>query len=268
MAEILVKKADGRKEVFDPKKIINTCMRAGLSRKAAEGIVRKVVPKFYEGIRTRDIYAMVLKELERTEDRSSMVFRLREAVSQMPSDKFELYVKKILESLGYKCQWNVLVKGKCVEHQIDIIAEKAGKKYLVECKHHINPHRFCGLGIILQVQARLEDIKDGFAERKNSIDFRKAWIITNTKFSEHAKSYAEGKSLLLSGWKYKPRMSLEDMIQEKRLYPVSIITMDKLLKKKLLDQGILTVQDAMANITGIDKKSADYIRSQARLLLR
>ena len=268
MAEILVKKADGKKEAFDPKKIINTCMRAGLSKKAAENVVRKVVPKFYEGIRTRDIYAMVLKELERTEDRSSIVFRLREAVSEMPSDKFELYVKKILEASGYKCQWNVVIKGKYVEHQIDIIAEKAGRKYLVECKHHINPHRFCGLGIMLQVQARLEDVRDGFLEKKNSIDFRKAWIITNTKFSEHAKAYANGKAIMLSGWKYKPRMSLESMIQEKRLYPVSIITIDKAMKKKLLDQSILTVQDALANIAGIDKKSADYVRSQVNLLLR
>lgn len=262
---ILVKKADGRKEEFSPDKILNTCMRAGLSRKAAENIVRKVESRLFDGIRTHDIYEMVLKELERIEDRSSMVFRLREAVSEIPSDKFELYVKKLLELYGYKCQWNVLVKGKYVEHQVDILAEKSGKKYLVECKHHINPHRFCGLGIILQVRGRLEDIQDGFRERKNRLNFSAAWVITNTKFSEHAKMYANGRDIMLSGWKYKARNSLENMIQAKKLYPICIIKMDKALKKTLFERDIITIQDAMAAEIK-DKKASEYIKTQAKLL--
>jgi len=267
--EILVKKADGRKEAFDSKKIVDTCIRAGLSRRAAEGVLKKVLPTLYDGIRTHDIYRMVLMELERKEDKSSLLFRLREAVSQMPADQFEIYVKKILESSGYKCKWNTLIEGKFVEHQIDIIAEKAGRKYLVECKHHINPHRFCGLGIVLQVQARLDDIKEGFKERKNSFDFYKAWVITNTKFSEHAKAYAEGKSMMLSGWKYKSNISMENMIQEKRLYPISILISDKAAKKKMFDGGILTIQDMMpADISWMDKKTADYVKNQAKILLR
>lgn len=262
---ILVKKADGRKEEFSPGKILNTCMRAGLSRKAAENIVRKVEARLFNGIRTHDIYEMVLKELERIEDRSSMVFRLREAVSEIPSDKFELYVKKILESYGYKCQWNVLVEGKYVEHQVDILAEKGGKKYLVECKHHINPHRFCGLGIVLQVQGRLEDVQDGYRERKNRLNFSGAWVITNTKFSEHAKMYANGRGIMLSGWKYKAKGSLESMIQAKKLYPICIIKMDKSLKKTLFERDIITIQDAIgAEIK--DKKASEYIKTQARLL--
>ncbi|MDI6721685.1 MAG: restriction endonuclease [Candidatus Aenigmarchaeota archaeon] len=258
---ILVKKADGRKEEFDPRKIVNTSMRAGLSRRAAENIARKIVARLYDGISTHEIYQMALKEIESVEDKSSMLFRLREAVSEMPSDKFELYIKKVLESYGYKCQWNVLVKGMYVEHQIDLIAEKSGKKYLVECKHHINPHRFCGLGIVLQVQARLEDIK----EVKGTYQ---AWVVTNTKFSEHAKAYARGKNLMLSGWRYKGKMSLESMVQGKRLYPVCIINADKTVIKRLLDQNIITVQDALSSdMKAVDNKTVEYIKNQSRMLL-
>ncbi|MBI2579491.1 MAG: restriction endonuclease [Candidatus Aenigmarchaeota archaeon] len=263
---VLVKKADGRKEEFDGGKIIATCMRAGLPRKAAEAVLAKVNKKLYDGIGTHDIYEMVLKELERTEDRSSMVFRLREAVSQMPSDKFELYVMKLLEGRGYRCRWNVLVKGRYVEHQADILAEKAGRKYLVECKHHVNPHRFCGLGIALQVQARLDDIRDGFREGKNTLDFSQAWIVTNTKYSEHAKSYASGKKIILSGWKYKGKDSLENIIQSKRMYPVSMLKLDKNVKSRLYEQNITTIQEAVG-AKGIDRKAADYIRNQTKLLL-
>jgi hypothetical protein len=113
----------------------------------------------------------------------------------------------------------------------------------------------------------LEDVRDGFRERKNNINFSHAWVMTNTKFSEHAKMYADGKKVLLSGWKYKGRTSLEYMIQNRRLYPISIIGAGKEVTKRLMGMNILTVQDAMsAEMIGVGKKTSDYVKRQCKLL--
>ncbi|MEM7819455.1 MAG: ATP cone domain-containing protein [Candidatus Aenigmatarchaeota archaeon] len=249
---MFVIKADGSKEEFQPNKIIKTCMRAGTTRSMAEEIANKISKRVRNGWTTHKIYNLILSELEKIDHKSSFLFTLRHAITNLGSFNFEIYAKKILESHGYRCEWNKLINGKCVEHQVDIIAKK-DKLFLVECKHHINPHRFCGLGILLQVQARLEDIKDGFAENKNKYNFDFAWIFNNTKFSYHAKKYAEAKRIILTGWGYKKEYALENMAHSKKIYPVTILKAAPDIYKKLLDNEIITLQDLITN-KDIEKK--------------
>lgn len=261
-------KADGSKEEFQPRKIVRTCIRAGTSREVAKEIANIIKSSIKEGDTTSKIYKMIVAELTEREDRASFVFTLRESTARMDSNSFEVYVKVILEAYGYRCHWNKITKGRYVEHQVDLIAEKDGKVYLIECKHHVNHHRFCGLGNVLEVQARLEDIADGFMDRKNRYNFDMAWVVTNTKFSDHAKKYAKGKGIRLTGWRSKD-FSLEDMIEEKRIFPITLLRDDLSLQRKLLEQGIITLEDILTKeIKGIDKKKLDKLKNQAEELLR
>jgi hypothetical protein len=261
-------KADGRREEFQPRKIIGTCVRAGASRKTAVEIAKKVSSEIREGDTTQKIYGIIIAELEKREDRTSFVFTLRESIARMDSISFELYVKDILEAYGYNCDWNKIIKGRYVEHQVDVVAEKGGEIYLIECKHHTNHHRFCGLGTILEVQARLEDIADGFENKKNRYDFKMAWVVTNTKFSDHAKKYAKGENIRLTGWRSK-EFSLDDMIGEKSIFPITILRDDFCLQKKLLEQGIIILQDLLTKeIKDVSKNKIDELKNQAKDLLK
>jgi hypothetical protein len=239
-------KADGTKERFDRAKIINTCLRAGADKGTAEMVANKIGKTISDNTTTHDIYHMILKELERLEDRSSLLFRLRESVALLDSESFELYIKKVLEASGFKCEWNKKVKGYFVEHQVDIIAHEQNKYgsviYLVECKRHFNPHRFTGLGTCLQVQARFEDLLDGFKAKRNSTKFDSAWIATNGKFSDHAKMYAKGKNMRLTGWHYEERWELERLIQSKGIFPITILDNNQEVKE-LLAKKIITIND-------------------------
>ena len=260
-------KADGSREEFQSRKIVSTCVRAGAKREVAEEIATIIMRRIKDGDTTHKIYRMIVAELKKREDKTSFVFTLRESIARMDSLSFELYVKEILEAYGYKCSWNKIIKGRCVGHQVDVIAEK-DKLFLVECKHHTNHHRFCGLGNILSVQARLEDIADGFRDRKNKYNFYMAWVVTNTKFSDHAKRYARGKDIRLTGW-YSEEFSLEDMIEKKRIFPITVLRNNISLEKKLLEQGIITLQDLLVKeIKGISKKDLDKLKNQAEKLLK
>jgi hypothetical protein len=239
---VQVIKFDGRKEEFDREKIIRTCLRVGVSRDRAQSIADKISQTVVDGMTTREIYQAVKKELATKEKKSAFVYGLRESVSSMDPVIFEIYVKKILEAHGYQCQYNQLIEGLCVEHQVDIIATRE-KKYLVECKRHHNPHRFSGLGVCLQVQARLDDIKDGFANKKNAVDFSQAWIITNTKFSDHAKKYADAKNIRLTGWRYPDEEGFDSLIDSKKLYPVTLLKTRRDVIEKLHRCNLITIQD-------------------------
>ncbi|MBU5678721.1 MAG: restriction endonuclease [Candidatus Aenigmatarchaeota archaeon] len=241
---MLVTKFDGRKEEFQKDKIINTCIRAGVSQEIAVKIANEIESKAYNEISTKEIYQMIKKLLEKYETASAKIYTLREAIASLDPFIFEIFIKRLLESYEYICEYNKIIQGLAVEHQIDIIARnKMQELILVECKRHRNAHRFCGLDTCLQVYATLEDILDGFKNNKNNYNFKKAWIITNTKFSEHAKKYANAKDIILTGWKYPENASLEFLIQKKALYPVNILKTKKNIIEKIMQSGIIVVKE-------------------------
>ena len=270
--EMYVLKKDGRKDIFNKAKIIATCMRAGAAEKTASAIADKIASSISDGTSTHAIYRMVLDELEKRSGASKFLFQLRDAIANLDSQSYEIYAKKLLESHGYACEWNKIIEGNSVEHQVDIVAKsRPGAShsglFLVECKKHFNPHRFCGLGTILQVQARLEDIIDGFAAGRNSYNFTQAWVFNNTKFSEHAKRYAEKKNILLTGWRYKDKLSIESMSQKTKTFPITILNPDISDQVKLLQQGIITCNDLLTKSARISAKSLKELRARAKALM-
>lgn len=266
---VFIIKFDGRKEEFDREKIIRTCLRVGVGREKSEELARKIESSVKDGMTTKEIYKNLMKELKSFEKKAAAAYSIREIVSELPPDIFELFVKKILETHGYKCNHNVLIKGLCVEHQVDIIARNDWN-YLVECKRHRNPHRFCGLITSLQVYARFEDIKDGFKSGKNVENFDRAWIITNTKFSDHAIQYAQAKNIMLTGWNFPHEMSFAKMIDDKLLYPITVLRIKKSDIERLFAKGIITIHDIEEkNLREcIDEKTTKNIIDQKKRLLR
>ena len=261
-------KANGEKEEFEKEKIIRTLSRSDVERNKAEEIAKEIEKNVSEGDTTRYIYKLILKELDKLEPISSFVYKLREAISKIDSLKFELYIKQVLEANGYTCIWNKVINGDCITHQIDIIAEK-DFIYFVECKHHLNHHKMFGLGGVLEIQARLEDLKDGYKKGKNKFNFKQAWLINNAKISNHAKRYAKAKNIKLTGWRFGGDESLEWLVQKKKIYPISVLKIDENSKKRLFNNNILTIQDLFKKsdfVRKILKNKFDYVLKQARHL--
>lgn len=265
-----VTKVNGERELFNKQKIYETCKRAGVSERDARRISDEVEKIVYEGISTKELLKAVLKKLDAIEQRHALKYDLRNVVSKLTEeDEFEKYVQHLLIAQGYKTEWNVILKGELVEHQIDIIAEKNNKKYFIECKHHLNPHRFCGLQTVLQTWAAFDDLQKGGAE------FEKGWLINNTKISEHALRYAKGKNLLLTAWNYPDNDSLRDWIADKGLYPITILNVPAGVRKMLKNAGILLLRelidtelDTLVKKTGIKRKILSKLAETAKMVLK
>ena len=146
---IFVTKYSGEKQKYSQEKVLNSIIRSGIEKSKALSILTDVENKLIDGISTQKLYNIVSEEIEKHGFKIGQhTYMLREALAKMGSFDFEKFVQKMLEKDGFECAYNIIVGGECVEHQVDIIAQKQQKLYYVEIKHHRNYHRNCGLGTI------------------------------------------------------------------------------------------------------------------------
>lgn len=240
--KIVIIKADGRKAFFNPNKIIRTCRRAGANKAAGNRIVKKVRRQIYPGIKTRDIYKMVLSALdEETHGRAlKQRYQLKDAIMRLGKSgfMFEDYIGDILKNSGFEIKHvRKKIKGKCTVHEIDLIVTFENKKTLVECKYHSKHGVYTGLKESLYTHARFLDTVSYFNDE---------YLICNTKVSQQAKKYAKCIDQHILSWRYPPNNSLEKIIERNHLYPITILNLHSgelesfskhriMLAKKLLD---------------------------------
>ena len=54
-----------------------------------------------------------------------------------------------------------ILRGHCVSHEIDIVASKQEKQYMIECKYHNMPGIYTCLKEVLYTYARFLDLVEG-----------------------------------------------------------------------------------------------------------
>jgi Holliday junction resolvase-like predicted endonuclease len=249
----------------------------GVTREVAEIVASRLEQKVYDGIESKRILSLIFRQLRRYSNATKHHIDLRKALAMMnPKPDFEQYVRFLLEKQGYKVTPNTVVRGKCVEHEIDAIATKDGKTYIVEVKHHSNHHTLSGLDVDRISRATFEDITEGFKLGLNSLNLEKALIVCNAKLSEHAKRYAECRGISHIGWRYPPDRGIERMIEENKLYPITYLkNLDSASIRKLTGAGVLLLRQlaesdlqTLAEKTGISTKRIQAIQEQAGMILQ
>jgi hypothetical protein len=219
LKRIIVIKANGQKAEFDPNKVISTCIRAGTDSILAKRIARQVHSRTHYGMTTREIYKIVLRLLsENATTAIKQRYRLKESIMKLgPAGfSFESYIGQILRHYGYKIiSTDAKIQGRCIIHEVDLVLESSNeKKWLVECKYHNFPGRYTGLKESLYTHARFLDLADRFDNEM---------LVCNTKVSPESVTYATCIGQKLLSWRFPPQMGLERMIEEKKLYPITIL---------------------------------------------
>tara|TARA_Y100000034_G_scaffold136696_1_gene215006 strand:- start:9358 stop:10182 length:825 start_codon:yes stop_codon:yes gene_type:complete len=272
---VFVIKANGEKARFEKKKIIGTCLRAGVSKQQAEQIASQVEAKARNGMRTRDVLRLVLQKLDALQTGHGEKGRLRGAISDLNPElhEFEKYISHVFKAHGYKTRWNQIVQGEIIEHQADVIVEKDGKRFLIECKHHRNPHRMTGLDVPLTYWAILDDIQKGFKKGITKKRFDNMWIVTNTKFSMHAIKYAKGKGLILTGWGQPRENNLPDLVHKIGLYPITVLDLSPAELAKISNAGFLLLNELLIDENELrqrtklsSKRISDIVNKAKRVL--
>jgi len=244
---INIVKYSGDVVAFDVDKLINSLRRSQASEELIQQIVGQVEDQLYEGITTKKIYQMAFKMLKGKSRVSASKYKLKKALMELgPSGfPFEKLVSKLLAHEGFSTQVGVIVQGNCVQHEVDVIAQKDNTHYMIECKYHSDQGRFCNVKIPLYIHSRFLDVEKQWERQKgHEAKLHKGGVYTNTRFTSDAVKYGKCVRLLLTSWNYPIGDGLKDRIDKSGLHPLTALTtLTKAEKTKLLDEGIVLCKE-------------------------
>ncbi|MDA8434198.1 MAG: restriction endonuclease [Nitrospiraceae bacterium] len=275
--DFTITKSTGQKEKFEARKLTESLIRSGAPPDVASEIARAVAREMPPSAHTRAIYRMARRLLKKYSAVSGMKYSLKKAISSLgPSGyPFEKYMARVLRSHGYKAEVNKIIQGYCVSHEVDVVATRENEYAVVECKYHINGGTPTDVKVALYVHSRFEDIRKVFARipGEENADYQ-GWLVTNTRCTTDAIRYAECAGLKIVSWRYPAKESLEKMIEEKRLYPVTVLpaarkkTLDSLFNNDIiLAQEIADMGERdFLRRSGLDEATARAIKRQADAL--
>lgn len=254
-----VLKRNGEIEAFDKEKFINSLSKSGFTEEEINTAYSNIESSLYNEIPTDEIYDKALEELKKTNDIEPVVnYSLRKAVMELgPTGfPFEQLVSRIFQEKGYKTETGVMIPGKCIDHEVDVIAYNEEELILVEAKFHNDQHTKSDTKVALYVKARFDDLFDstisiGGKDYKN----HKGILITNTGFTNNSKRYVKcvGTFEMIS-WTYPRGQGLLKMIEEVKIHPVtSIPQLSRAEKLELIEQGCIYCKDLLEDPTCLEK---------------
>jgi len=244
--EKYVTKEDGKQELFDEEKIKKSFLNAGADVNTAVSTADSIKNNLSNYVLTKDIYGQAIKQLENKQPSVALKYTLKKAIMDLgpAGHVFEKYMAKILKEYGFKTEVSRFVAGFCVEHEVDVIAEKDGEHYMIECKYHNDSDTGCDIKIALYVHSRFQDLKKGCEANLNCYNLKEGWLVTNTKVTSEVIKYANCVKLRVIAWHYPVQENLEYFIENKKLYPVSILQgLSNQQKTILFNQDTITIQD-------------------------
>lgn len=261
-----IEKYSGKKAKFSVAKLSLSLAKSGASKTIVDAIVKKVSKELYRGITTKEIYNRAFALLKGKNRYIASKYKLKRAIYELgPTGfPFEQFVSKLLKYSGYTTDTNVIVNGKCVKHEIDVIALRENKKNLIECKYHGEQGLKCNVKVPLYIHSRFLDVKANYKEKEILVA---GWVVTNTKFTMDAIQYGECSGLYLLSWDYPTDNGLKDRIDRLGLYPITVSTLlTKREKQFLLSRDIILCRDLIEDTFFLDHLGVSEIRKKKILL--
>lgn len=260
-----VLKSTGVIEPFSQEKVLSSIRHARVPKELEEKIIAHVESKLYDNIKTSEIYHHILEFLGTSSSPFSKArYGLKQAIMDLgPTGyPFEDYVSDILKLEGYQTTVRQILNGKCVTHEIDIVATKDNIKSMIECKFHNNLGNHTHIHVSLYTKARFDDLKDIHK-------FNDGWLVTNTKITPDALNYAMCSNMKVISWNYPPNEGLRDLIEKSKLHPITVLTtLSQNQKQILLNKHIVLCKNIPANINllGLPEDKKQSVLQEAKFV--
>lgn len=241
MPLVFVRKRSGEREPYSREKVLYSMQRVGVAEDLQNQALLHIEERLKDGITTDEIFSHILEFLKDKDKKSSLRFNLRQALFDLgPTGfPFEQYIAKIFKQEGYSVKTNITMQGDCVTHEIDILVGKDGKQEIVEAKFHNQTVGRTDVQVILYTYARFLDVRE-----KNKVDG--VWVVTNTKLTSDAVSYANCKGIGLLAWNYPEGKNLQHFIENPHMYPITILkALTNEDKRRLLEDKIVLCCDLL-----------------------
>ncbi len=243
LARYSVRKASGEFAPFDETKLRRSLRRSGANDHLMNLVLQEIRGQVYDNMPTKALYKLAYKLLKRLDRPVADRYSLKQAMQELgPSGfPFERFFAEILKSQGYSVKTGLLLNGKCITHEMDVVAESETDLIFVECKYHPLPGSVSDVKVPLYLHARFLDLAASPSIQRDlggrNLQFR---IATNTRFSDDAMTYGRCAKLHLIAWDYPMGKGLRELIDETGLHPVTCISsLARHEKTALLEKGVV-----------------------------
>lgn len=260
---IQITKHSGESVPFSIDRLKESLKRSDADQKTINDVAKRVEEELYPGISTKEIYNRAFSLLKKKKSYFASKYKLKKAIYELgPTGfPFEHFISAILENSGYKCKVGEFMQGKCVQHEIDVVATKNNHTILAECKFRSEQGGSCDVKIPLYIQSRYQDIKS----RWNMDDSRlePAWIVTNARFTKDAHDYAKCEGIYLLSWDFPNGNALRDQIDSLSLYPITVSTLLTQREKQfLLSRNVVLCKELINDKFYLDHLGISETRKQ------
>jgi len=254
---ITIRKASGETEPFEASKLMQSLQRAGANEKTALEISGNIKEWLTEGVNTKKIYARAFRLLRQRNNLHAVRYKLKRSLYELgPTGyPFEHLLGEILKRKGYRVEVGKVIEGRCITHEMDVIATGNNEQLLVECKYSKDQGKHVSIQVPLYVRARIDDI---VMKRKEMPEYSNysfsGWIATNTRFTSDSVEYARCSGLHLLGWNYPSGNGLKEWMEKEKIFPLSILNqLAQNQKNRLMEQGIVTCLQLHDNLYALDE---------------
>lgn len=260
---------------FNSNKLLKSLLKAGANPEQAQHIISTISAQLFDGMATKQIYKMAFALLKKNSNAHAARYNLREAIRMLgPAGfYFEKYIARLFESEGYKTKTNLVLQGKCVTHEIDVLIQKDSEMGMVECKFHVGREVASDVKVPMYILSRFNDLKTKshpFFDSKTPLI--SCWIVTNNRFTADAITFANCSGLQLLSWNYPENNCLKSKTDQNKLYPITCLTTLSLAEKEhLLQEELLLVKDILVqssvlNTIGLSPNRIQNVLKEAREL--
>lgn len=241
----VVKKA-GNSEKFSKAKFCASLRKAGAPIPLVNELYEKIANDIHPGITTSTIFRNASKYLIKKDPVIAARYNIKKGIAELgPAGfLFERYVEIIMQALGYKTRRNVIMKGVCATHEVDILAKNKTEHIIIEVKYHNERKIITHIDVVMYAGARKDDIEDNQKTKERNKTTHIMWLFTNTRFSSSAIKYAKCKNIRLTGWNYPKDASLEKIVNKYSLYPITVLpSVDRATREIFVRYNIMLAQD-------------------------
>lgn len=253
---VLIRKATGELEPFDPGKLADSLRRAGADEASVEEITASIESWLQDGVTTRKIYARAHSLLGKHRKSASARYKVKQALMELGSSgyPFEHFVGELFRKQGFDVEVGQILEGCSITHEMDVIATADGVQHLMECKHSQMQGRYVSIQTPLYVHSRVNDIVN---KRKGDTAFSGltfyGWVVTNTRFSNDCMQYANYYGIKLLGWDYPTGNGIKDLVERERMYPVTVLSgLTARNKNYLVENGVVTCNELYRRLDLMD----------------
>lgn len=287
--KIQITKASGELDFYDRDKLIQSMVRSGSSTESAEKVASEIEKDLVDGLSTRKIYQKAFKLIRQKSVHVASQYNLKQAIMHLgPSGyPFEKFVGELFKAEGYDVKVGQILRGKCVNHEVDIIAYKKNYVIVCECKFKNQPGSKTDVKVSMYVHSRFKDLapiietQNGeFLRQMELGPFNKSnqiaphynpaqpinfqgCIVTNAKFTLDAIQYGNCADINLIGWDHEGKNSLIEMIRRSKRMPITLLkSISSSEIHRLLDKGFTVCRELLKNIGIVDELGIDRSKKQ------